>query len=62
MVVCSLELTRDQCKLILRLSPVDRNRKETCYRMRGTEVMSPENYSYAAGIFVSGNAQTNEGE
>ena len=29
--------------------------------MRGTEVMSPENYSYAAGIFISKNVQRNEG-
>ena len=60
MVVCGLELTRDQCNL--RLWAVDRNLKETCYRMRGTEVMSPENYSYAAGIFISSSAQGNEGE
>ena len=46
----------------LRLSVVDRNRKEACYRMRGTEVMSPENYSYATGIFISSNAQRNEVE
>ena len=46
----------------LRLSAVDRNRKEACYRMQGTEVMSPENYSYATGIFISSNAQRNEVE
>ena len=39
-----------------------RKRKEACYRMRGTEVMSPENYSYATGIFISSNAQRNEVE
>ena len=60
MVVCSLELTRDQCKPIP--PAVDQNRKETCYRMRDTEVMSPENYSYASGIFISSNVQRNEGE
>ena len=41
---------------------VDQNRKEAWYRMRGTEVMSPENYSYATGIFISSNAQRNEVE
>ena len=45
------------------LSAVERNRKEACYRMRGTEAMSPENYSYdATGIFISSNAQRNEVE
>ena len=46
----------------LRLLAVNQNRKEACYRMRGTEVISHGNYSYATGIFISSNAQRNEVE
>ena len=53
---------RDQCKPISPAVGCDRIRKEACYRMRGAKVMSPENYSYVSGIFISSDAQRNEVE